>query len=55
MSEYVDLELLKMRAQVLEAAMKSNMDLEFYVKSEFSTLMKDLREAWCVVTDGGAR
>lgn len=51
MREYIDLELLKLRANVLEAAMRSNMDLEFYVKSEFTALMSDLREAWCLVTN----
>lgn len=51
MSEFIDLELLKLRASVLEAAMKSNMNLEFYVKSEFTTLMEDLRTAWCLTTN----
>lgn len=50
MREYIDLELLKLRAQVLEAAMKSNID-EFYVKGEFNVLMEDLREAWCLATN----
>jgi hypothetical protein len=50
MSEYFDLELLKMRAQVLESAIKSNRDLDYYIKPEFVQLMDDLREAWLSVS-----
>jgi hypothetical protein len=50
MSEYFDLELLKMRAQVLETAVKSNRDLDYYIKPEFVQLMDDLREAWLSVS-----
>jgi hypothetical protein len=50
MNEYIDLELLKLRAEVLSAAMKSSLD-EFYVRREFLTLTEDLREAWCLATN----
>lgn len=51
MSEYIDLELLKLRAQVLEAAMKSDCDLTFYVKHEFTSLMEDLSVAYYAVVN----
>ena len=50
MTEYFDLELFKLRADVLNAALKSNRDLDYYIKPEFVTLMNDLREAWLSVS-----
>lgn len=49
MSEYFDLELLKIRADVLKAAINSNIE-EFHVRQNFNELMDDLREAWLSVS-----
>lgn len=43
MAPYIDLELLKLRADVIKAAINSNID-EVYVRREFITLCDDLRE-----------
>ena len=40
---YIDLELLKIRADVVIAAMNSNID-ELYVRYKFTELVEDLRD-----------
>lgn len=43
MTMYIDLELLKIRADVVIAAMNSNID-ELYVRYKFTELVEDLRD-----------